>query len=173
MKQLKPILIIAVCAILSVFGLIFQFSLGRKEKRTERETEAPEENSSEESVEINEEVEEERYGQTYGWSVYFSHMDAVMDDDEFLPYQAYADLVGATESFLMEQTEIVLEDGMDYELYLNPDMTYKKGNLISFHCYFANLDIEQEIEYVYDDNRMDYTTIQFTNKGEWGVTWIK
>lgn len=177
MKNIKTIMIIAACLLLSIFSLYFQFVSPKRSESKENihpiEEQEEKESENEHKKEPEENPEEERYGQTYEWSVYFTHMDKIMEDDSFLPYQAYADLVQVTENFLAEQQEFVLENGTDYELQLNPEMTYKKGNLISFHCGFKDPDLAdgRELEYVYDDIAMDYTEIRWTEKGEWKITW--
>lgn len=169
MRSMKKIIIIAACLVISVFGLIAQLS--RWFTKEEKEGTVILQKESEIQEEPQENIEHERYGQKHEWSVYFTHMEAITEDDTFMPYQAFADLVGATERFL-EEDNIELVSGEDYELRLNSEMCYKRGNLISFHCYFADDSVtEQEIEYVYDDNAMKYTDIHWTKKGEWNIEW--
>ena len=119
-----------------------------------------------------EELTPERFGLEEGWSVYFTGMEEIQEDDTFLPYQAYADLVPATMDFLRKQTEVILP-GTDLELTLSEGMIYRRNNLISFHCCFVELDTALELEYVYDDIAMEYIEIHFTEKGEWNLTWKK
>ena len=168
---------LALCGVAIVFGLYFQFmgGTGKEEICQEDEDKEREEKSQitlappESSVE-EEELIPERFGLDDGWSVYFTGMEEVHEDDMFLPYQAYADLVPATMEFLREQTELELP-GTDIKLVLSDGMTYRKNNLISFHCCFADIDTELELEFVYDDIAMEYIEIHFTEKGEWNLKW--
>lgn len=199
MKEIKPILIIALCLFASVFGLYMQFFAkdknlpdGAQKEAVMAEKEVPAEEN--EVVEVpngmytgltEEELaakdwqpvpEEELEAETYGdgkLNAYFTEMEEIQEDDTFLPYQGYADLASETVEFLKQQTEVELPEEKYIELKLSPGMTYKRNNLISFHCYFAEIDTDLEIEYVYDDSLMEYIDIHFVKKGEWNLRWKK
>jgi len=188
MKETKPILIIAVCLVATVFGLYMQFfaqnrdypneeqkkgvMVENKGVMDEKEFPGQEEKQPEQQPVPEEELEAETYGDGE-LNVYFTGMEEIQEDDTFLPYQGYADLMVETVAFLKSQTDINLPEEKYIELKLSPGMTYKSNNLISFHCYFAEIDTDQEIEYVYDDSSMEYIDICFVKKGEWNLKWKK
>lgn len=177
MKGTKTVFMLALCVVTIVFSLYFQFmgGAGKEEICRQEEDEEKEEKPKiiQEPPELSVEEEElipERFGLEDGWSIYFTGMEEIQEDDTFLPYQAYADLVPAAMDFLREQTEFELP-GTDIKLVLSDGMTYRKNNLISFHCYFADFDTELELEFVYDDIAMEYIEIHFTEKGVWNLKW--
>ncbi len=188
MKEIKPILIIAVCLVATIFGLYMQFFAKNKDYSDEAQNKAV---TVENEAVMNEKKsfgqekkqpgqqpvpEEELEAETYGdgeLNVYFTSMEEIQEDDTFLPYQGYADLATETVAFLKSQSEIELPKEKYIELKLSPGMTYKSNNLISFHCFFAEIDTDQEIEYVYDDSAMKYIDIHFVEKGEWNLRWKK
>lgn len=190
MKEMKSILMIIVCVFIAVFGLYMQFFSTHKKIVEENEKvveinenevkETGEKSKIEDSVKDSTNQtplpEEKLEAQTYGYNalnVYFTNMEEIQNDDEFLPFMGYSSMANATEEFLMEQTQIKLPESGNIELSLSPGMTYKRHNLISFHCYFSDIDTDLEIEYVYDDTRYEYTDIHFVQKGEWGILWKK
>lgn len=177
MKGIKNVFMLALCMVAIVFGLYFQFvgEAGKKEIRQKGENKEREEKMKiiqepPESFVEEEELIPERFGLEDGWSIYFTGMEEIQEDDTFLPYQAYADLVPAAMDFLRKQTELELP-GTDIKLVLSDGMTYRKNNLISFHCCFADFDTELEMEFVYDDIAMEYIEIHFTEKGVWNLKW--
>lgn len=179
MRDNKKILIIGLCAFATVFGLYMQFFHKDKETYQDDKKEAVSaEKGTIESVSSQDFpiMEEQLEAQTYGdgeINVYFTDMEEIQEDDTFLPYMAYSDMVPATVDFLTSQTQLEIPEREYLELCLSPGMTYKSNNLISFHCYFADLDTDLEIEYVYDDSTMKYTDIHFVKKGEWNLKWKK
>ena len=187
MKDVKAIFMVALCLIVAFLGLYFQFFSGQSHKDTQEnrqenrqdeiqeEKEKKPENGTEpaEKPAKEEELTPERFGVEDGCSVYFTEMEEIQEDDAFLPYQAYADLVPATMEFLKTQKELPLPENRDLELRLREGMARREENRIGFHCYFADLETDLEIEYIYDDIEMDYTEIRFTEKGIWGLEWKK
>lgn len=189
MKEMKSILMIGVCLFIAFFGLYMQF-FSKPDKMDAGNEKTPEIVENEEEK-INEEVdestgedqadqqplpEEDLEAQTYGnaaLNVYFTNMEEIQNDDEFLPFMGYSSMSKATEEFLQEQTEVLLPESGNIELSLSPGMTYKRHNLICFHCYLTDIDTDLEIEYVYDDTRYEYTDIHFVKKGEWDILWKK
>lgn len=181
MNNMKLILQIVICLFIGFFGLFM--TLGSRNKtilvsndQEYRESEEKTEDESKAEDEEKNETEEEPEAQIYGFdslNAYFTNMEEIQENDEFLPYRAYSDLVQKTNDFLEEQTEVSLPESGNIELSLTPGMTYKKNNLICFHCFFVSFDTDLEIEYVYDDTLYEYTDIHFVKKGEWDIPWKK
>lgn len=177
MKEVKSILIIAICIMIAAFGIYFQFF--HKGEEISKEKPVSEEETRESQAEQKpagqkppeeDELEAQIFGDHENFSVYFAGMEEIQEDDTFLPLQAYADMVAVTTDFFENQTDLQIPEG-NVELRLSEGMTYKSNNLTSFHCYFSDIITELEIEYVYDDMEMEYIDIHFVTKGEWNLAW--
>lgn len=179
MREVKSILIIAICITIAVFGIYFQFFHKPESEEISRQknisVEDPEKSQTEQQQAEQEppqkdELEAQVFGNHENFSVFFTGMEEIQENDAFLPLQAYADMVAVTTEFLEIQKDLQIPEG-NVELRLSEGMTYKSNNLISFHCYFAELTTEMEIEYVYDAMEMEYIDIHFVPKGEWNLAW--